>query len=92
MSAMKSDINAVLEENPFFYKVSVKASKGLFMGSAAVSRLHAGPIFCAEVEAAKAEILALRTKGVKSMRDCKSEAVALAFLGSNADTEYFLER
>ena len=92
ISAMKSNIDAVLEENALFCKVTVKSSKGRFVRSAAVSRLHADPVFRTEMEAAKAEILALRTKDLKSMRNCKAEAEALAFPESNPDTECFLER
>ena len=52
--------------------------EGRFMGSAAVARLHADPAFRAEIEAAKAELEAVRTKGLKPTRDCQAEADALA--------------
>lgn len=52
--------------------------EGRFMGAAAVARLHADPAFLAELEAAKAELASLRTKGVKPTRDCKAEAEALS--------------
>jgi len=52
--------------------------EGRFMGSAAVARLHADPAFRAEIEAAKAELAAVRAKGLKPTRDCKAEADALA--------------
>ena len=53
--------------------------EGRFIGSAAVARLHADPIFSAELEAAKIELLSIRTKGIKSTRECKAEANALAY-------------
>jgi acid phosphatase (class A) len=52
--------------------------EGRFMGSAAVARLHTDPAFRAEIEAAKAELAAVRAKGLKPTRDCKAEADALA--------------
>ncbi len=52
--------------------------EGRFMGAAAVARLHADPAFRAEIEAAKAELAAVRAKGLKPTRDCKAEADALA--------------
>jgi acid phosphatase (class A) len=52
---------------------------GRFMGAAAVARLHAEPAFCADLEAAKAEVAALRAKGLKPGRDCDAEAEALAY-------------
>ncbi len=52
--------------------------EGRFMGAAAVARLHADPAFRAELEAAKAEMPAVRAKGLKPTRDCKAEADALA--------------
>ena len=51
--------------------------EGRFMGSAAVARLHADPAFRAEIEAAKAELAAVRAKGLKPTRDCKAEAEVL---------------
>lgn len=52
--------------------------EGRFMGAAAVARLHANPAFRAEIEAAKAELAAVRAKGLKPTRDCQAEADALA--------------
>lgn len=55
--------------------------EGRFMGAAAVARLHADPAFRAEMEAAKAELAAVRAKGLKPTRDCQAEADALARVG-----------
>lgn len=54
-------------------------NEGRFIGSSAVAHLHADPLFRAEMEAAKAELSALRAKGLRSTRDCKAEAEALAY-------------
>jgi acid phosphatase (class A) len=43
-----------------------------------VARLHADPAFRADLEAAKAELTAVRNKGLKPTRDCSVEAAALA--------------
>lgn len=51
--------------------------EGRTMASAVVSRLHADPDFRADLEAAKAEIVAARAKGLKPTRDCAAEAAAL---------------
>lgn len=51
--------------------------EGRFMGAAAVARLHADSTFQAEIEAAKTELAAIRTKGLKPTRDCQAEADAL---------------
>jgi len=48
------------------------------VGAGTVARLHADPAFRADLEAAKAELAAVRAKGLKSTRDCKAEAEALA--------------
>jgi acid phosphatase (class A) len=40
--------------------------------------VHADPAFRAEVEAAKAEIAAVRARGLKPTRDCEAEAAVLA--------------
>ncbi len=53
-------------------------AEGRFMGAATVARLHADPAFRAEIEAAKAELEAVRAKGLKPTRDCQAEADALA--------------
>ena len=52
--------------------------EGRFMGAAAIARLHADPVFRAELEAAKAELAAVRTQGLKPTRDCQAEVDALA--------------
>jgi acid phosphatase (class A) len=52
--------------------------EGRSMGAGAVARLHGDPTFRAEVEAAKAELAAVRAKGLKPQRDCTVEAAALA--------------
>jgi acid phosphatase (class A) len=61
--------------------------EGRFMGAAAVARLHADPAFRAELEAAKAELAAVRAKGVKPTRDCQAEAEALAHQSLPLDGE-----
>jgi len=48
------------------------------MGAATVARLHADPTFRADMEAARAEVAAVRAKGLPSERDCSTEAEALA--------------
>lgn len=52
--------------------------EGRFMGAATVARLHADPAFRAELESAKAEVAAVRAKGLEPTRDCQAEADALA--------------
>jgi len=52
--------------------------EGLFLGASTVARLHADPVFRADLEAAKAELAAVRTKGLKPTRDCQAEAAAMA--------------
>ena len=52
--------------------------EGRFMGAATVARLHADPVFRADLETAKTELAAARAKGLKPTRDCKAEADALA--------------
>lgn len=52
--------------------------EGRAMGSATIARLHADPTFRADLEAAKAEITAVRAKGLKPQRDCAAEAAAMA--------------
>ena len=47
--------------------------QGRFMGAAAVARLHADPAFRAELEAAKNEVSAARTKGLVPSHDCTAE-------------------
>ena len=53
-------------------------AEGRFMGAATVARLHADPVFCAELAAAKAEYKAAIAKDLKPSRDCEAEAEALA--------------
>ena len=57
---------------------------GRFMGAATVARLHADPTFRADLEAAKAEVAAIRAKVCRATGDCKAEASALA-LGYQSD-------
>ena len=52
--------------------------EGRFMGASTVARLHADPVFRADIEAAKAELAAVRAKGLKPIRDCEAEAKAMA--------------
>jgi len=52
--------------------------EGRFMGAGTVARLHADVTFRADLEAAKAELVAVRTKGLKPLRDCAAEAAAMA--------------
>jgi acid phosphatase (class A) len=52
--------------------------EGRFVGAAAVARLHSNPEFLAELKAAKAELAAVRSKGLKPTRDCAAEAEAMA--------------
>ena len=51
---------------------------GRFMGAATVARLHADPTFLADLDAAKAELAAVRAKNLKPTRDCNVEASAMA--------------
>jgi len=51
---------------------------GSFMGAITVARLHANAIFRSDVEAAKAELAAVRAKGLKPVRDCAAETAAMA--------------
>ena len=53
--------------------------EGRFVGAAAVARLHADPVFRADLEAAKVEVAALRATDLQPTRDCKAEAEALAY-------------
>ena len=52
--------------------------EGRFTGAGTVARLHADPAFRADLEAAKAELAAVRAKGLKPLRDCPAEAAAMA--------------
>jgi acid phosphatase (class A) len=51
---------------------------GRLVGAAAVARLHANPVFIAQVEAARVEVAKARARGATPARDCTSEAAALA--------------
>jgi acid phosphatase (class A) len=53
-------------------------AEGRFMGAATVARLHADPVFCAELAAAKVEYTAALAKGLTPVRDCDAEAEALS--------------
>lgn len=50
---------------------------GRLMGSAAVAKLHADPVFKAQMAAARSEVVAARSKGAKPGLDCQAEAAAL---------------
>ncbi len=52
--------------------------QGRLMAAGTVARLHADPAFRADLEAARAELAAVRNKGLKPTRDCIMEAAALA--------------
>jgi acid phosphatase (class A) len=52
--------------------------EGRFMGASTVATLQADPIFRADVESAKAEVVAARARGLRPQRDCKAEAEAMA--------------
>jgi acid phosphatase (class A) len=52
--------------------------EGRLIGAGTVARLHADPVFRADLEAAKAELAAVRAKSLKPRHDCKTEAAALA--------------
>jgi acid phosphatase (class A) len=51
---------------------------GRFMGAGTVARLHADSTFRADMDAARAELAAIRAQGLTPTRDCKAEAAALA--------------
>jgi acid phosphatase (class A) len=58
--------------------------QGRFMGAATVARLHADPAFRADLEAARAELADIRSKGLNPTRDCSAEGAALAIQPSLA--------
>ena len=58
------------------YRSDVDA--GRVVGAATVSRLHADPVYTAQVAAARKEVEAARAAGRKPPLDCESEAKALA--------------
>lgn len=58
------------------YRSDVEA--GRIVGAATVSRLHADPVYLAQVAAARKEVEAARAAGSKPVLDCAAEAKALA--------------
>jgi len=50
---------------------------GRVVGASTVSRLHANPVYAAQLAAARKEIAAARAAGLKSPLDCAAEAQAL---------------
>ncbi|MFZ2445889.1 MAG: phosphatase PAP2 family protein [Syntrophobacteraceae bacterium] len=58
--------------------------QGHTIAAATVARLHADPAFRADLEAAGAELAAVRKQGLKPTRDCGAEAAALAIQPSLA--------
>jgi acid phosphatase (class A) len=58
--------------------------EGRFVGAAAVARLHSDPEFRAAIVAAKAELETVRAKGLKPVRNCETEAKALAMYSPDA--------
>jgi acid phosphatase (class A) len=51
---------------------------GRVIGASTVARLHAEDVFRAELDIARAELAAVRAKGLPPTRDCAAEAAALA--------------
>lgn len=51
---------------------------GRIMGAATVARLHADPVFLEDLHAARGEVEAARSRGLKPAGDCAAEAAALA--------------
>jgi len=54
------------------------ANEGRMMGAATVARLHADPVFQADMAAARRELAEVRARGLPPTRDCQAEAAALA--------------
>lgn len=52
--------------------------QGRYMSAYTVARLHADPAFRADLDAAKAELAAVRAGGLEPTRDCSAEAAAMA--------------
>ena len=52
--------------------------QGRTIGAGVVARLHAEPVFRADLEAARSELAAVRARNAKPSRDCAAEAAALA--------------
>ena len=59
-------------------QVASDVEAGRVVGASVVSRLHANPVFAAQMAGARKEIEYARAAGLKSARDCASEAQALA--------------
>jgi acid phosphatase (class A) len=59
-------------------------AQGRLVAAGTVARLHADPGFLADLAAARAELDAIRNKGLKPTRDCNAEAAALAIQPSLA--------
>jgi acid phosphatase (class A) len=55
--------------------------EGQRMGAAAVARLHADPVFRAQLDQARGEVDALLASGEPPARDCAAEAAALGASG-----------
>ncbi len=51
--------------------------QGRVMGAATVARLHADPVFTAQMQSARKELAALRAAGSGPSKDCAAEAAAL---------------
>jgi len=58
--------------------------QGRIIAAGTVARLNADPAFRADLEAARAELAGVRNRGLKPMRDCSAEALALALQPSLA--------
>lgn len=53
-------------------------NEGRMMAAATVARLHADPVFRADLEKARQEVAAVRASGARPARDCQAETAALA--------------
>jgi acid phosphatase (class A) len=51
---------------------------GRLIGAATVARLHANPVFNAQLEAARGEFVQVRAEGGMPKHDCAAETAALA--------------
>jgi len=60
-------------------------AEGRFMGAATVARLHADPVFCAELDKAKSEYNAAIAHGLTPSRDCDGEAETLSIRLHSSD-------
>lgn len=52
--------------------------QGRYLGAYTVAKLHTNPAFRADLDAAKAELEAVRAKGLKPIRDCAAEKAGIA--------------